>query len=117
MSPADLPHGVSPDCQDVIFSSGGVATRPGLAPLFGLAAHGIPTVNYVKTYETLTPRCAPCCSDSNGGALNKETTARQRSLTVAAIFAPNSYAHSASIFGREYLAISDGKSGIDLRAS
>ena len=51
MSPADLPHGVSPDCQDVIFSSGGVATRPGLAPLFGPLA-GNPTVNYVKTYET-----------------------------------------------------------------
>ena len=28
MSPADLPHGVSPDCQDVIFSNGGVLTRP-----------------------------------------------------------------------------------------
>ena len=35
MAPADLPHGVSPDCQDVLFSSGGVATRPGLQALFG----------------------------------------------------------------------------------
>ena len=48
MSPADLPHGVSPDCQDVIFSNGGVATRPGLQSLFGPLA-GNPTVNYVKT--------------------------------------------------------------------
>ena len=35
VSPAGLPHGVSPDCQDVIFSLGGVATRPGLQSLFG----------------------------------------------------------------------------------
>src|SRR5258707_11812560 len=47
MAPADLPHGVSPDCQDVLFSSGGVATRAGLQPLFGPLA-GNPTVNYVK---------------------------------------------------------------------
>ena len=26
MSPADLPHGVSPDCQDVVFGNGGVLT-------------------------------------------------------------------------------------------
>src|SRR5260370_7657303 len=52
MSPADLPHGVSPDCQDVIFSNGCVATRPGLKPLFGPLA-GNPPVNYVKTYEKL----------------------------------------------------------------
>src|ERR1041385_2765430 len=38
MAPADLPHGVSPDCQDVVFSSGGVATRPGLQTLFGALA-------------------------------------------------------------------------------
>jgi hypothetical protein len=42
MSPADLPHGVSPDCQDVIYSNGGVATRPGLQSLFGPLA-GNPT--------------------------------------------------------------------------
>jgi hypothetical protein len=49
MSPADLPHGVSPDCQDVIYGNGGVATRPGLQALFGPLA-GNPTINYVKTY-------------------------------------------------------------------
>src|SRR5882724_13412158 len=111
MSPADLPHGVSPDCQDVIFSSGGVATRPGLAPLFGPLA-GNPTVNYVKTYETRNATLRTLLLDSNG-VLYKETTPGTLA-TVAGDLAPNSYAHSASIFGREYLAISDGKSGIDL---
>ncbi len=49
LSPADLPHGVSPDCQDVIFGTGGVSTRPGLQALFGPLA-GNPSVNYLKTF-------------------------------------------------------------------
>jgi hypothetical protein len=111
MSPADLPHGVSPDCQDVIFSSGGVATRPGLAPLFGPLA-GNPTVNYIKTYETLNATLRTLLLDSNG-VLYKETTPGTLA-TVASNLAPNAYVHSTSLFGREYLAVSDGKSGIDL---
>ncbi|HXL23030.1 MAG TPA: hypothetical protein VOA78_11230 [Candidatus Dormibacteraeota bacterium] len=111
MSPADLPHGVSPDCQDVIFSSGGVATRPGLAPLFGPLA-GNPTVNYVKTYETLNATLRTLALDSNG-VLYKETTPGTLA-TVASGLAANAYANSATLFGREYLAISDGKTGNDL---
>jgi len=111
MSPADLPHGVSPDCQDVVFSSGGVATRPGLAPLFGPLA-GNPTVNYVKTYETLNATLRTLLLDANG-VLYKETTPGSLA-TVAGGLAPNAFAHSATLFGREYLALSDGKAGIDL---
>jgi hypothetical protein len=111
MSPADLPHGVSPDCQDVVFSNGGVATRPGLQSLFGPLA-GNPTVNYVKTYETLNAALRTMLLDSNG-VLYKETTPG----TLAAVangLVPNAYANSTTLFGREYLALSDGKTGNDL---
>src|SRR5215472_12720838 len=111
ISPADLPHGVSPDCQDVIFSVGGVATRPGLAPLFGPLA-GNPTVNYVKTYETLNATLRALLLDSNGN-LYKET-APGTLATIASGLASNAYANSTTLFGREYLAISDGKVGNDL---
>src|SRR6266852_5808646 len=111
MSPADLPHGVSPDCQDVIFSNGGVATRPGLQALFGPLA-GNPTVNYVKTYETLNATLRTMVLDSNG-VLYKETTPGTLS-SIATALAPNAYANSTTLFGREYLAISDGKTGNDL---
>src|SRR5882762_4381471 len=111
MSPADLPHGVSPDCQDVIFSNGGVATRPGLQALFGPLA-GNPTVNYVKTYETLNAALRTMVLDSNG-VLYKETTPGTL-LSIATGLAPNAYANSTTLFGREYLAISDGKTGNDL---
>src|SRR5260370_32090733 len=111
MSPADLPHGVSPDCQDVIYSNGNVATRPGLQTLFGPLA-GNPTVNYVKTYETLNATLRTLLLDSNG-ILYKETTPGTLA-TVASGLAANSFANSTTLFGREYLAVSDGRTGNDL---
>jgi hypothetical protein len=111
MAPADLPHGVSPDCQDVVFSSGGVATRPGLQTLFGPLA-GNPTVNYLKTYETPNATLRALALDANGN-LYKETTPGTLA-TVASGLVANSLANSTTLFGREYLAFSDGKSGIDL---
>src|SRR6202035_4172110 len=106
MAPADLPHGVSPDCQDVLFSSGGVATRPGLQALFGPLA-GNPTVNYVKTYETLNTTLRTLLLDSNG-ILYKETSPGTLASVTTGL-AVNSYANSTTLFGREYLAISDGR--------
>jgi hypothetical protein len=111
MAPADLPHGVSPDCQDVVFSSGGVATRPGLQALFGPLA-GNPTINYLKTYETPSGTLRSMALDSSG-VLYKEATPGTLS-SIATGLTPNSYANSTTLFGREYLAFSDGKSGIDL---
>ena len=111
MAPADLPHGVSPDCQDVVFSSGGVSTRPGLLALFGPLA-GNPTINYLKTYETPNATLRALALDSNG-ILYKETIPGTLA-SVASGLAPNAYANSTTLFGREYLAISDGKTGSDL---
>src|SRR5579863_1676323 len=111
MSPSDLPHGVSPDCQDVVFSDGNVLTRPGLQSLFGPLA-GNPTINYVKTYETLNATLRTMALDANG-VLYKETTPGTLS-SIATGLAANSYGNSTTLFGREYLAISDGKTGNDL---
>src|SRR5271170_5094115 len=111
MSPADLPHGVSPDCQDVVFSNGGVETRPGLQTLFGPLA-GNPTINYLKTYETRNATLRTLAMDANG-VLYKEATPGTLA-SVATGLTQHSYANSTTIFGREYLAISDGKTGSDL---
>src|SRR5579863_1922230 len=111
MAPADLPHGVSPDCQDVIFSSGGVATRPGLQALFGPLAEN-PTVNYVKSYVTPNETLRTMAQDANG-KLYKETTPGTLAQ-IASGLTPNAYVNSATMFGREYLATSDGATGNDL---
>lgn len=111
ITPADLPHGVSPDCQDVVFSNGGVATRPGLQTLFGPLA-GNPTVNYVKTYITLNGTLRTMALDGAGN-LYKESA--PGTLTqVASGLAAGAYANSCTLFGREYLATSDGMTGNDL---
>src|SRR5216683_3841850 len=111
MSPAMLPHGVSPDCADVIFSDGGVRTRPGLLSVYAPLA-GNPTVNYLKTYVTLAAALRTLLMDSNG-VLYKETSPGVVA-TIAANLALSSYANSTTLFGREYLAISDGRTGNDL---
>jgi len=82
-----------------------------LQALFGPLA-GNPTVNYVKTYETLNATLRTLALDSNG-ILYKETTPGTLA-SVATGLAANAYANSTTLFGREYLAISDGKTGNDL---
>src|SRR5271166_2587940 len=111
LSPSELPHGVSPDCQDVVFSNSGVETRPGLQALFGPLA-GNPSINYIKTYETRNATLRTMALDADG-VLYKETT--PGTLTsIATGLAQNSYGASTTIFGREYLAVSDGRTGNDL---
>src|SRR6516164_11354223 len=70
VSPADLPAGVSPDCQDVAFElAGAVRTRPGLATkLLGLSNN----VNYLKTYVPQPGTIKNLILDSSG-ALSQET--------------------------------------------
>jgi hypothetical protein len=111
MAPADLPLGVSPDCQDVAFLPGGVKTRPGIASAFS-AISGNPTVNYLKSYIPPSQQLRLLALDS-AGALWKESS--PGALTqIASGLAANAQARSITLFGREYIAISDGKSGADL---
>jgi hypothetical protein len=82
-----------------------------LQTLFGPLA-GNPTVNYVKSYVTPNGTLRTMAQDANGN-LYKETT--PGTLTqIASGLTPNSYANSATLFGREYLATSDGMTGNDL---
>ncbi len=111
MSRADLPHGVSPDCQDVIFGNGGVSTRPGLQTLFG-PLPGNPTVNYVKSYITLNGTLRTLALDANGN-LYKENVPGTLS-SIASGLTPSAYGNSTTAFGREYLAVSDGAVGTDV---
>src|SRR5260221_13728865 len=103
MAPADLPHGVSPDCQDVLFSSGGVATRPGLRTLFGPLA-GNPTGNYVGSYITPNGTLRKMAEGANGNFYKE--TAPGAVAQVAGGFTPNAYENSTAVLGREYPAAS-----------
>ena len=79
MVPADFLHGVSPDCQDVVFSSGGVAALPGLRQPFRRARR---QSRYLKTYETPASHAL----DSNGN-LYKETMPGTPSTVASGLIA------------------------------
>ena len=111
MSAADLPQGVSPDCQDVAFVQGAVKTRPGLLSEFSPIAAN-PTVNYLKTYTQPNLTRTLLALDSTGTlwAENSPGVLSQ----VASGLARQSAANSTSLFGREYLTLHDGQFGIDI---
>jgi hypothetical protein len=111
LAPSDLPHGVSPDCQDVQFQIGSVKTRPGSTTLYILP--GTPLVNYLKTYETLneTPRLL---SLDSLGVLRKDSTPGGALTTISGSIIPGAFCRSDSLFAREYLALSDGMNGLDM---
>lgn len=112
ISPSDLPHGVSPDCADVSFQEGEVRTRPGLTSQYTLA--GNPTVNYLKTYANLQEIPRLLSLDSLGN-LRKDPTPGGAPLTViSSQLLPRLFCKSTTLFGREYLALSNGVQGVDI---
>src|ERR1039458_1161137 len=115
MPAADLPEGVSPDCQDVAFLLGAVKTRPGLVSVYSPIVSplgGNPTVNYLKTYTQPNLVQMLLALDS-AGTLWGESSPGVLSQIVAGL-ARNAAASSASLFGREYMTLHDGSFGIDL---
>ncbi|HEX5422056.1 MAG TPA: hypothetical protein VFW94_00785 [Candidatus Acidoferrales bacterium] len=108
---SDVPPGLSPNLADVEFFPGGVRTRAGLAPQFPVLG-GAPQVNGVKTYVTTNLAQRLLALDSLGN-LYKETSPGVLSL-AASIIEPNVFLASTTHFGREYMALSDGKLGLDL---
>jgi hypothetical protein len=111
MAAADLPQGVSPDCQDVAFLQGAVKTRPGLLSVFSPIA-GNPTVNYLKTY-TQPSLVKTLLAIDSAGTLWGENSPGVLSQ-IATGLAPNAAASSVSLFAREYIAQHDGSFGLDM---
>ena len=111
MAAADLPQGVSPDCQDVSFLQGAVKTRPGIVSVFSPISSN-PTVNYLKSYTQPNLVQTLLALDS-AGTLWGESSPGVLSQ-IATGLAANSTASSTSLFGREYVAVHDGQFGIDV---
>ena len=111
MAAPDLPAGASPDCADVAFLGGSVMTRPGLLSMYTPIVNN-PTINYLKTY--IQPNLAQTllALDSSGTFWGELTPG---ALTqIATNIVPGARARSATLFGREYVAFSDGRFGLDV---
>lgn len=106
MSPADCPEGVSPDEQDNVFIPGSVLTRPALKRVL-LAAYGTNTWTYQKSYVTPTGQIINLYVASNGDLLSEDPINAPGIATILTSVPSGSYAKSATMFGREYIAFSD----------
>jgi len=111
LDPSDVPPGLSPNLADVEFFPGGVRTRPGLLSQYPILG-GAPQINGLKTYITTNLVQRALALDSLGN-LYKETAPGVLSLAASAVL-PNMFLASTTIFGREYMAFSDGSLGQDL---
>jgi len=120
MAATDLPEGVSPSCNDVVFVPGSVASRPGTQKVFAVAlpAGGpnnyIPTVTYGKSYVMPDGGIQNLYFDSNGVLWVEDPINSPGTYTQIDILAANSYAKSTTAFGREYIAISDALYGSEV---
>src|SRR5271170_5486092 len=102
---------MSPSLGDVEFFPGGVRTRPGLVSQFPVLT-GTPQINGVKTYATTNLIQRFLVLDSVGD-IYKELSPGVLSLAASGVI-PNALMASATQFGREYMAFSDGLMGQDL---
>ena len=118
MAPPDLPEGVSPDCQDVVFAPGLVQSRPAFQKVFGTARLG--AIMGAKSFLDPDPldSYAPIANlylDSTGILWAENVITGPGTLVqIQSGLAPSSFQKAVTADGREYLAISDGLHGSDL---
>ena len=113
MSPANLPGGVTPDCQDIVFFPGGIASRFGLNGwLDDLLPEGV-TVTYEKTFVTPSGKYLNLILDSSGNFYTQDV-ANPTVITLLDQMAPGSFCNSVSAFGKELLTFHNNVHGTDI---
>jgi hypothetical protein len=123
-SPQALPTGASPYNQDVVYSGvdpsgepivAAVATRPGMAPFYGAAFAGNPTINYLKTFVDLQDIIHLLSMDSLGNVRDESPCPAMPAVPalIGTILA-SSLMQSDSLLGREWMAISDPADGFGI---
>lgn len=108
MSPSDLPEGLSPDCQDVVYVPGSAASRPAVEKLYPQI--GDATISYIKTYVQPNGIPLTLILDSNGNFWREDLQIPGELVLISTV-TPGSFAKSVTANGREYIAFSDGQHG------
>ncbi len=113
MAPVDVPDGVSPDEQDNTFIPGAVLTRPCLDKVLTNAPANT-TCTYQKSFVTPTGAIKNLYLFSNGQLYWEDPGNAPGIGNLLFTSTPGSYAKSATMFGREFIAISDGLHGQEM---
>ena len=106
MAPIDLPEGVSPDEQDNTYIPGAVLTRPNLDKQLTNAPPNT-TVTYQKSFVTDTGAIKNLYLFSNGQLMWEDPVGAPGTVNLLFTGPPGSYAKSATMFGCEFIGISD----------
>src|SRR6185503_9091227 len=82
MNPADLPEGLSPDCQDVWFLPGSVSTRPAVSRYLGSAVSGTPKILSIEDYPVPSGVHVGIFADANGAIWQRNSDGTKTQLTT-----------------------------------
>lgn len=114
LSPPDVPEGVSPANNDVVYAPGRVSTRPGLQHVLASIFTNGP-LTYQKSFVQPTGTKMNLYFTSGDGNLWVENVSfSPGSATILYSSAGATYASSVTANGREYIMLSDGKHGADI---
>jgi hypothetical protein len=110
MAATDIPDGVSPDEQDNTYRPGAVMTRPNLQRVLTNAPPNT-TCTYQKSFVTPTGAIKNLYLFSNGELYWEDPINAPGIGNLLFTGPPGSYAKSATMFGREFIGISDALHG------
>jgi len=110
MAATDLPEGLSPDEQDNTYIPGAVLSRPCLEKVL-INAPPNTTCTYQKSFVTDTGAIKNLYLFSNGQLYWEDPINYPGDLNLLFTGPSGSYAKSATMFGREFIALSDGLHG------
>jgi len=115
LAPPDIPEGVSPDCQDVVFLPGSVASRPGLRrtfpPLGSAGRFNSGSVVYQKSYVTPVGNTLNLFLTTDGTLWQEDVTNAPGVVSTIGAGGFGSYALSVTAKQREFIAFSNGIHG------
>lgn len=111
LAPSDIPEGVSPDNQDMVYVPGSAQSRPCLHTLYA-GRPGVTTM-YTKGFNLPNGTKLNLVLFSDGSLWKEDVTNLPGQLTQIGAVTPGAYCQSISAFNKEWLAFSDGIHGSD----
>ena len=115
LSPPDIPEGGSPANNDVVYTPGAVATRPGVNRIFAAAVSSLGPFSYEKSFVTTSGVIKNLYLTKGDGKLwVEDVTNAPGTATLLFQTAGATYASSCTAQGREYIMLSDGVHGADI---
>ena len=113
LSPPDIPEGISPDNQDVVYLPGSVASRPCLNKIYSSLPSNV-KIMYFKSFTRNDGTTFNLILDSNGTIWVENVSTAPGVLTSLDSVTPGSYASSVSAFNREWIVFHNGTNGTAL---